>query len=58
MKWFENPDADPLLEESIRQSETMKEMARWASESYVESGFIAEAQRAQKMRAIGVEDRL
>ena len=55
-QWLENPELNPEMEEALRQSELMKEGARWVSRCYVDQGFITEEQRSFKLRRIGASD--
>ena len=56
MNWLEDPSEDIDLEAALRQSETMREMTRWVSRTYVEMNFITEEQRSAKLKAIGLSD--
>ena len=54
--WLENPGTDAKMEEALRQSDLMKEGARWLSRCYVEAGFLTEEQRTSKLELIGASD--
>lgn len=54
--WLEDPESNANMEKALRQSDLMKEGARWLSRCFVEAGFITEEQRTSKLELIGVSE--